>query len=227
MAVQEPRAISRPTIGAGARVLVAMGTALVVVAVAILPLLVPAVQHVALDAAGSAALLGLDPATTRDLSDRSVAGLVTWSGFDFPSPEGAPFYDPSEQAHLADARVLLWLLLGGAALAAAVIALAYRSANPSGRVGILRAVAAGGAATAGVTVMLGVVALAAFEPLFRLFHEVFFPGGGWAFDPASQRVVLLYPLAFWQIMAAALGLLRITFGAATWWLARRAAGGAR
>jgi hypothetical protein len=35
--------------------------------------------------------------------------------------------------------------------------------------------------------------------------------------------VQLYPMAFWQLAAAALGLLVVVLGVLTWWLGRRAA----
>ena len=61
----------------------------------------------------------------------------------------------------------------------------------------------------------------AFDALFTLFHQLFFPGGNWSFDPATQRLVQLYPFAFWQVTAAAFGVLVAALGVAAWWLGRR------
>ncbi len=72
-----------------------------------------------------------------------------------------------------------------------------------------------------MVVVLGLLSLVAFDSLFVLFHQVVFPGGGWSFDPASQRLVQLYPFVFWQIAAAAFGLLVLLLGSLTWWLGRR------
>ena len=69
-------------------------------------------------------------------------------------------------------------------------------------------------------VLVGIVGLVAFDPLFTLFHQVFFPAGGWAFDPSTQRLVQLYPVAFWQVTAAAFGLLLLLLGTVAWWLGR-------
>ncbi len=84
-----------------------------------------------------------------------------------------------------------------------------------------------GLATSIAVILLGVVSLLAFDSLFTLFHQVFFPGGNWAFDPSTQRLVQLYPFRFWQIAAAALGTLAFVLGLATWllgrWLSLRAA----
>jgi integral membrane protein (TIGR01906 family) len=89
---------------------------------------------------------------------------------------------------------------------------------------VLAAIGLGGALVAVTVVIAGIVGLLAFEPLFELFHQVFFPQGDWAFDPGSQRLVQLYPFRFWQLMSAALGVLMIVLGIAAWLGARWAIG---
>jgi uncharacterized membrane protein len=75
--------------------------------------------------------------------------------------------------------------------------------------------------TAATVIVLAVVSLVAFGALFTLFHQLFFPGGNWSFDPATQHLVQLYPFAFWQVAAAAFGALVAMLGVAAWWLGRR------
>jgi len=87
---------------------------------------------------------------------------------------------------------------------------------------VVAAIGLGGAVIAGAVVVIGALGVVAFDPLFELFHQVFFPQGDWAFDPGTQRLVQLYPFAFWQIMAAAMGALMVVLGIATWLLARMA-----
>lgn len=196
-------------------------TAFVIVALALLPLLTPWVMHPVLDAAESPAWLRLDAATTHWLSDRTVEELVfgpgTWQA---SGPDGTPFYDASEVRHLQDVRQLLWLtfLLGALALVALLVFLERATDTDQ----VLAAIGLGGAVTAGGVVVIGALGAIAFDPLFELFHQVFFPQGDWAFDPGRQRLVQLYPFAFWQIMAAALGALMVVLGIATWSLARLA-----
>jgi hypothetical protein len=198
---------------------VAAMTALAIVALALLPLLTPWAMHGALDAADSAAWLGVDAPTAHGYSDWTVDELVfgpgTWEG---TGPDGAAMYDASEVEHLRDVRQLLWMtfLLGAIGLVA-VLVLLERSADGNE---ILAAVGLGGGLVAVSVVVVGVVGVVAFEPLFELFHQVFFPQGDWAFDPSSQRLVQLYPFAFWQIMAAALGLVMLLLGVGVWLLAR-------
>jgi integral membrane protein (TIGR01906 family) len=203
------------------RLAVWFGSILVVVALAVLPLLAPPVNHVALDAAGSADLLGLASGQVHDLSDRSVAELVGGPGtFIFDGPDGGTFYDPAERGHLADARALLWLFLAAGAIAA--LALTWMLVRASGleRPLIWRGISQAGAVAAIGVVALGALSAVAFGTLFTLFHQVFFPGGGWAFDPATQHLVQLYPLGFWQIMTAAFGALVLLFGVGAWLLGR-------
>lgn len=194
-------------------------TALVITALALLPLLTPWVMHAVLDAADSAAWLGTDPQMAHTLSDRTVHELLfgpgTWQVMGADGPE---FYDPSEIQHLRDVRQLLWIVLLMAALAAiAILVLLERSADADE---VVAAIGLGGAVVAVVVVVVGVVGALAFDPLFELFHRVFFPQGDWAFDPGHQRLVQLYPIAFWQVMAAALGLLMIVLGILAWLAAR-------
>jgi uncharacterized membrane protein len=70
--------------------------------------------------------------------------------------------------------------------------------------------------------VLGVVAAVAFGLAFEVFHRLLFPGGNWAF-PADSNLIRLYPIAFWQLSVAALGLLAGGAGALTWWIGRRRA----
>jgi integral membrane protein (TIGR01906 family) len=201
-----------------------IGTILILVALAVLPLLSPPFVHAALDAADSAGRLGVNAETVHALSDRSVAGLLAWSDtFDLAGPDGRAFYDQAERSHLADARVLLWACLLLAVLSLISIALAMRRADRAQRRSLWRAISRAGASVAIAVLVIGAVSVVAFEELFTLFHQLFFPGGNWSFDPATQRLVQLYPFAFWQIAAVALGVLLLVLGSATWWLGRRLA----
>jgi integral membrane protein (TIGR01906 family) len=189
----------------------------------VLPLLTPWFVHAALDAAGSADRLGMTVAETHDLSDQTVERLVLGGGFDIAMPGGDALYDADEQAHLGDARLLLGLFLVGGGMGLVAIAATLR-AWPGRRAATWTVVRRAGLTTSIAVVVLGFISLVAFDSLFSLFHQVFFPGGNWAFDSATQRLVQLYPFRFWQIAAAALGTLVFVFGLATWLLGRWATG---
>ena len=51
---------------------------------------------------------------------------------------------------------------------------------------VLRAISRGGAWLAVGTVVIGVFAALAFDTMFELFHEIFFPGGNFSFDPTTD-----------------------------------------
>jgi hypothetical protein len=194
-------------------------TVLVIVALALVPLLSSLVMHPVLDAARSATWLGTDAATTHALSDRTVSELLFGPGtFEIGGTSGTPFYDAAEIDHLRDARTLLWLLFATATLAALAIAVALVRSDHPGY--IVRAIGMGGALTAVGVLVIGLVGLVAFEPLFDLFHRIFFPGGNWAFDPRTERLVQLYPFAFWQVIAALLGVVAGALGVLVWLVAR-------
>lgn len=219
MAVSQGR---RPGPGRVVGAAVFAGTILAIIAIAILPLLTPLFVHPALDAAGSAGRLGAEAADAHRWSDQSVAELVLGPGsFAFDGPGGAPLYDIAERRHLADARLLLWLCLVGGAVSMLGIGGWMVRGGQERRRATWRIISSAGATAAVAVLVVGLVSLVAFDSLFTIFHEVFFPGGNWAFDPTTQRLVQLYPFAFWQITAAALGSLIVVLGTASWWLGRR------
>jgi uncharacterized membrane protein len=66
-------------------------------------------------------------------------------------------------------------------------------------------VRAGALIAAGFVAVIGVAAAVAFDPLFLLFHEVFFPQGNFLFAPDSN-LIRLYPEWYWQGVTAGVGL---------------------
>lgn len=56
-----------------------------------------------------------------------------------------------------------------------------------------------------VLVLGGVVSFVAFDALFETFHRIFFAGGSYTFDPATERLVQLFPFQFWQETAIVVG----------------------
>jgi len=197
-------------------------TGIAIVGLALLSLLTPPWTNAALAASNATAAFA-SPADALALSNRTVAELVLGPGsFDIRLADGMPAYSAAERAHMADVRAVL---MGYLAVAAIGLVLVVYAAAVHGRdQRTWRAIARGGASVAALMVALGVFALVAFETGFELFHRLLFPGGNWAFDPAMSNLVTLYPLAFWQLSAAALGGLTVATGVLTWLLATRRAG---
>lgn len=204
------------------RLVVPVATMLAIGAVALILLLTPLFVHAALDLAGAPAAVGLPPAQAHEYSDRTVFELLFGPGtFEFSAPDGSAFYTADERAHMRDVRAVLFGFLGLAAVAVAVLAVigVRRRRDPL----VVRAIGRGGLALAIGTLVVGTLAAVAFDAAFTLFHRLLFPGGNFSFDPTSQRLVQLYPYAFWQLSAAALGALLVFGGGLTWLLARRRA----
>jgi hypothetical protein len=196
--------------------LVSLATGVAILGVALLPLLTPLVVHPLLDLGQANLWLRLSGDATHQLSDRTIAELVVGPGtFSFPGPSGTAFYTSAEASHLRDARTLFYLF---EALALASLALVVWSIRSRGA---WRAIGRGAAALAVAVIVVGVVGFFAFEPAFEVFHEVFFPGGNWAFDPYTSHLVQLYPYVFWEAVSAALGALAIGISLVVWFVARR------
>jgi len=217
-------------------ILVPAATAVTILALALLPLLTPWFMHPALAAADSPAWLGASQGLVNDFSDQTVHDLVFGGGFRIaPRPEpcacvslpppafptGASLYTDAEIAHMRDARTLLYAFLGLAVLSVATLAISITRARD--RAVVWRSIATGARGLAIAVVVGGVIGFFAFEPAFELFHRIFFPGGNWAFDPATSELVRLYPYLFWQIAAGSLGAIAVGLAALTWWFSRRRA----
>jgi integral membrane protein (TIGR01906 family) len=218
-----PRAVAEePGLAAIARSwVVALATLVTLLALALLPLLSPAWVHSAIHASGGA-VHGATAAQSLALSDMTVHELLFGPGtFAMTYDAGRPLYGADEVAHMRDVRLVLYGFLALAAVSAIVVAVALvRGAKRA----TWSAIAAGGAVLAVGLVALGVFAAVAFGAAFELFHRLFFPGGNWSFDPAHSNLVSLYPLGFWQLSAAALGILGVAGGLAAWLVGRRMAG---
>ncbi len=217
-----PSALVAPRRRTLADLFVPVATALPLLAIAVLLCLPPFVLHPLLDAADSAAWLNATPAEAHQYSDETVDQLVFGPGtFEITGPGGAPLYDAAEASHMRDARALLYAFLGLALVCLLALAVAARRAGDRRR--FWRGVGRGGAGLTVGVVVLGAVAIVAFEPAFELFHRIFFPGGNWSFDATTEHLVQLYPLDFWQDVSGVVGVIAAVLGAATWIIARRRA----
>ena len=112
-------------------------------------------------------------------------------------------FTSDERAHMADVRAVFRGAEYAGALA--LFVLIFRVERARRRGGALRLVRAGSLIAAGIVGAIGVAAAVAFDPLFLLFHEVFFPQGNFLFAPDSN-LIRLYPEWYWQGITAGVGL---------------------
>jgi integral membrane protein (TIGR01906 family) len=188
--------------GRAASILVGIATALVIVTGTLLPFLTP--QWVAFEQgrANVTAWTGFTTEELRIATDSILSDLV-FGPPDFDvEVRGEPVLDERERGHMRDVRsvfVGLW------ALAAASIVVLVVASRRRDRRATWRAVRGGAIGLTGAVVVLGAIALVAFDALFEFFHQVFFPAGSYTFDPATERLVQLFPFQFWDDTALVLG----------------------
>jgi uncharacterized membrane protein len=122
-----------------------------------------------------------------------------------PVSFGATTFTTAEYAHMADVRNVFVgarvAAVAAAILAALVILGAARRDRRAAAVLVRDAAIAAGIGSAAVAVAAAV----AFDPLFLLFHEVFFPQGNFLFPPDSN-LLAMYPDPYWYGVTLRVGL---------------------
>ncbi len=219
MTVQaEPSRSRRGALG----VVVAVATAVVLVSAAIVPFLTPAWIGWEQGRAQAEAWTGYSGPELRTATDSIVADLVLGPPDFDVAVRGEPVLNERERSHMRDVRgvfVALWALT---AVSIAVLVGTF-VASRRDRSGWFRSVGRGAAGLGIAVVGIGAVAAVAFEPLFELFHRLFFAGGTYTFDPTTERLVQLFPFTFWQETTIAVGAVIVALSLATWWAASRRA----
>jgi integral membrane protein (TIGR01906 family) len=206
--------------GRAASLLTGLASAIVIVAIAILPFLTP--QWVAFEQGRSSAeaWTGYTTAELRAATDAILSDLVF--GGDFAvQVNGQPVLNEREIAHMTDVRTVfrgLWLL---AAISVVVLVAASRLRD---RARTWRAVRRGAVGLSIAVVALGAAGLVAFDQLFETFHEIFFPAGSFDFDPRTDKLVQLFPFQFWDETALVVGIVIIAAALAVAMIAGRRAG---
>jgi integral membrane protein (TIGR01906 family) len=201
--------------GAVATVLVGIATAVVIVSIAILPFLSSPWLAFEQGRAESAAWTGFSEADVARVTNAIVADMLVETGSFDQEVAGEPVLNERERGHMRDVQTVfrgLWFLAGASLIVLGVAALVDRARFWHG-------VRRGAAVLAVGVVLLGVVALVAFDALFETFHRLFFAGGSYTFDASTERLVQLFPFQFWQETAMAVGALIVVLSAVLWWIA--------
>lgn len=204
--------------GRAASLLTGIAVALVIVAVSIIPFLSPQWVAFAQERAEAAAWTGFTPEQLRSATDAILADLI------FGPPDfdveigGVPVLNEREQGHMRDVRTVFAGLFAAAAVSVVLLLAASRRRD---RVRLWRSVRRGAIGLIIGTVVVGVVGLVAFDQLFELFHRIFFPAGSYLFDPATDRLVQLFPFRFWEESGMAVGAVIVVLALLTAWVAGR------
>ena len=192
--------------GRASSVLIGLATAIVIVTVAILPFLTP--RWVAFEQGRSqaAAWTGFTPDDLRHATDAILSDLVFGPPAFTVEVEGQAVLDPRERGHMADVRTVFVGLWALALVSIVILVLAVGRAD---RRRTWRAVRRGALGLTVGVVVVGAIGVVAFDALFEVFHQVFFPAGSYLFDPATERLVQLFPYQFWQETAVIVGVVII------------------
>lgn len=216
--------------------LVAAAAAVVILGASIAPFLAPPVVRFEQDRARVGALTGYGSAELDRATGALLADLVLYRGdFEVRLADVEPgrpvefggsrfLLSDTEQAHMRDVRGVftgLWLLVAAGLV---VLAIAFRRARGTeARAAVWRAVRGGARALAIGIAVVGAIAVLAFDAAFEVFHRLFFSSGSYTFDPATDRLVQLFPMQFWSEIAFAVGAVVVTVSILTAWTAGRRA----
>lgn len=209
---------------AAASVVVGVTTALVIVALAILPFLNPVWVGFEQGRAQAAAWTGFEPADLRAVTDSILVDLVIGPPSFDVTLNGQPVLNERERAHMRDVRNVFAGFFGVALVAAFVLAGTFvASSEPGARAGLWRRLRRSGQVIAVATVVIGALGIAFFDTAFELFHELFFPPGSFLFNPLTDRLVQLFPETFWVETTVGVGVVIIVLALGLTWLAGRRA----
>lgn len=199
--------------GGAAAVLIGLATGLSIVALVLPLFLNPIWVSFEQGRAQATAWTGFTEPELRAATDSILADLV------FGPPEfgvavgGEPVLNDRERGHMRDVRgVFIGFFALAVLTAAAGLAIAARRRGAD-RARTWDAIRGGAVALVAVLLVGGVISIVAFDALFETFHAVFFQGGSYTFDPATERLVQLFPFQFWQETAIVVGVVCIVVAA--------------
>jgi integral membrane protein (TIGR01906 family) len=208
-------------------VLIGIATAIVILAVAVLPFLSPAWVGFEQDRAQAPAWTGYSDTDIRVVTGSILVDLVTDQGDFGVTLNGAPVLSERERSHMRDVRGVFDAFGVLALLSIAILVVAFlRARNAAARDRLWAAVRRGARGLAVGIAVVGVVAIFAFDAAFELFHRLFFTAGTYDFDPRTSRLVQLFPDQFWSETTMVVGLVGLILALAVGWFASRKLGAA-
>jgi integral membrane protein (TIGR01906 family) len=190
---------------ASASVLVGAATAVVILALAIVPFVNPAWVSFEQGRARAEAATGYSAPQLRQATDAILSDLILGPpNFDV-AIAGQDVLNARERQHMRDVRGVFGGLAVLAVASLVVLVAAHRLLRGSAR--FWRAVRRGAAGLAVGVLVVGALGVFAFDLTFDLFHRLFFAGGSYTFDPRTDRLVQIFPEQFWFETGLAVGAL--------------------
>jgi integral membrane protein (TIGR01906 family) len=211
--------------GRAADLVIAVATAFVILAVTIPLFLNPLWVSFEQGRAEAAAWTGFSETDLHAATGSILSDLVIGPPDFDVAIAGTPVLDERERQHMRDVRgVFIGFFAVALVLGLAAVVIAARRRGAAARAATWRAVWGGAVGLIATLVVVGVVSFVAFDTLFEVFHQIFFAGGSYTFDPATERLVQLFPFAFWQETAIVLGIVAIALALLVAWVADAKAG---
>lgn len=204
--------------------MVAAATALVLVGGSVVPFLNPIYVRFEQDMTDAGAWTGYSPAQLDQVTGALLADLVLWQGTFDITLDGAPVLKQPEIEHMLDVRGVFTGFFALCLTALAGLIVAFRRARGSEqRAAAWRSVAAGAKVLGVVIALAGAFTVLAFDAAFEVFHQLFFTRGSYTFDPRTDKLVQLFPVAFWSQTAMIVGVVILGACLVTWYAATRRA----
>ena len=137
-----------------------------------------------------------------DLHQRTLAYVLgEAAGLPAFATTARPLFDDNERLHMADVRAVFLATKLSFVAGVFIVLGVLRWTDRLLRLRLIR----DAAISAGIGVAaIAVVAVVAFDPLFLLFHEVFFPQGNFLFGPDSN-LLAVYPDEYWYGVTLRIG----------------------
>jgi integral membrane protein (TIGR01906 family) len=196
-------------VGAVGAVLVAAATIVVLIGVALLVFLNPVWVGLGQERAEADVWTGWSIETVHEVTNAVLADLILGPPDFDQTVDGVPVFAAREITHLQDVRTVLMGFAMAVVVSVVVLVVARIRGGPPLA---WRGIRLGATALIAGVVALGVLSVVAFDTVFEVFHRVFFASGTYTFDPATDRMVQLFPMSFWFETSLALGVVLLGLG---------------
>ena len=192
-----------PPVRAFLGLLIAGSTVLVIVGLAVLVVANPLWIAFEQDRAGADVATGYSREQVRAVTGGILHDLTIGPPAFDQAVEGIALLNDRERAHMLDVRGV-FLGFGALTLLAAVTLVNGRLVS-HGAAWFRRSVRVGVAVLGLGLLVTGAAVAVAFDQVFEVFHRLFFATGSYSFNPATDKLVQLFPDAFWNDTSVVLG----------------------
>jgi len=191
-------------------VLIAIATIVTIVAVAVLVFLNPIWVGFEQARTGADRFTGYSIDEVHTVTGQILSDLIVGPPTFDMAVNGQPVFDARERQHMIDVRGVFTEVLIVVIVSLVVLVLAGWRARP--RSWLWRSIAGGAGVLIGAVVVLSVFFGLFFDTAFDVFHRLFFQPGSYDFDPATEKLVQLFPDDFWFETSLALAVVLFAIG---------------